>query len=88
MCIGGSQKPVRRVSGGIHSRDDQRFCARHIHQGSPQGQSSGAACRRIKCSGPKRNEIIYSGTGVEGICMCERGMAEERIKAAFSVCVR
>lgn len=46
-----------------------------------------AALGRIKRSGPKRNEIIYSGTGAEGICMCERGTAEERIKAAFSVCV-
>lgn len=76
------------VSSGVQSRDDQRFWARHIHQGSPQGRGSGTACRRIKCAGLKRNEIIYSGTGVEGICMCERGMAEERIKAAFGVCER
>lgn len=85
MCIGGSsQKPVC-----VQSRDDQRFWARHIHQGSPQGRGSGTACRRIKCSGLKRNEIIYSGDWSRGgICMCERGMAEERIKAAFGVCER
>lgn len=75
------------VSKGVQSRDDQRLWAQHIHQASPQGHKLRHATETNKnAAGPKRNLIIYSRNGVEGICA--RGRAREWIKAAFGVRLR
>lgn len=57
------------VYKGVESSNDQRVWDQHIHQGSPQGQKLKRATEtgKKKCCGPRRNEIIYSRNGVEGI---------------------